>query len=102
METLFVVTWCCKLPLVDKIALCSDKISFREPSHHVPFIMKVGEDGYLDVDERVLCLHFNLKDGNLMLLEREEYDQDMVLMQTIYQRPHSSMDMWHYRVTPSY
>ena len=36
------------------------------------------------MDERLLCLCFNFKDGNLMLVEREEFDEDMVLMRTIY------------------
>ena len=69
------------------MALREDKVSFREPSQEVPFIMTVGNEGYIDVDERLFCLCFNFKDGNLMLVEREEFDMDMVLMQTIYQKP---------------
>ena len=88
--------------LGDPMALREDKVSFREPSQEVPFIMTVGREGYIDVDERLLCLRFNFKDGNLMLIERKEFDEDMVLMQTIYQKPRTSSGVWRYRVTPSH
>ena len=61
--------------------------------------MIIGKEGYIDVDERLLCLRFNFKDRNLMLVEREEFDEDMVLMQTIYQKPHTSSGVWKYRMT---
>ena len=76
-----------------------NEVSFREPSNPIPFIMTLEKEGYVDVHERLLCLQFNFKDGNLLLVEREEYDEDMVLMQTIYQKPCTFADGWHYRVT---
>ena len=84
------------------MALRKDEVSFREPSQEVPFIMTIGEEGYIDVDECLLCLRFNFKDGNLMLIEREEFDEDMVLMRTIYQMPRTSSGVWKYRVTPGH
>ena len=72
------------LLLGDPMALREDEVSFREPSQEVQFIMTVEKEGYIDVDEGLLCLCFNFKDGNLMLVEREEFDEDMVLMRTIY------------------
>ena len=64
--------------------------------------MTIGKEDYIDVDERLLCLHFNFKDRNLMLVEREEFDEDMVLMRTIYQKPGTSSGVWKYRVTPGH
>ena len=84
------------------MALQEDKVSFREPSQEVLFIKTIGKEGYIDVDERLLCLRFDFKDGNLMLIEREEFDEDMVLMRTIYQKPRTSSRVWKYRVTPSH
>ena len=84
------------------MSLREDEVSFREPSQEVPFIMTVGREGYIDVDERLLCLRFNFKDGNLMLVEREEFDEDMVLMRIIYQKPRTSSGVWRYRVTPGH
>ena len=81
------------------MALREGEVSFREPSQEVPFIMTVGREGYIDVDERLLYLRFNFKNGNLMLVEREEFDEDMVLMQTIYQKLCTSSGVWRYRVT---
>ena len=60
------------------------KVSFSKPSHTAPFIMIVEREGYLDVDERLLCLHFGIEVLPLLLVEQEEYDEDMVLMRTIY------------------
>ena len=34
------------------MALREDEVSFREPSQEVSFIMIVGREGYIDVDER--------------------------------------------------
>ena len=78
------------------------EVSFWEPSHTAPFIMTVEHEGYLDVDERLLYLHFGIEVLPLLLVEREEYDEDMVLMRTIYQRPCYSAEGCHYRVFPGY
>ena len=56
----------------------------------------------MDVDDRFLCLHFQIQHGPLVLVEREEYDDDMVLMRTLYQRPRYSDDGVFYRVTPGF
>ena len=49
--------------------------------------MSVEDEGYVDVDERLLCLYFNIDVLPLLLVDREEFDEDMVLMRTIYLRP---------------
>ena len=38
----------------------ADEVCFTEPSHLVPFLMTVDEEGFLDVDDQLLCLHFNI------------------------------------------
>ena len=58
--------------------------------------MFVDNMGFLDVEERLLCLHFDIEPGPLVIVEREEYDDDMVLMRTILQRPHSCIPRWSY------
>ena len=78
------------------------EVSFLEPSHTAPFIMTVEREGYLDVDERLPCLHIGIEVLPLLLVEREEYDEDMVLMRTIYQRPCYLAEGCHYRVFPGY
>ena len=79
---------------MERIGKC--EVSFSEPSHTTPFIMRVDSEGYLDMDERLLCLHFGIEVLPLLLIEREEYDEDMVLMRTIYQRPCYLADGCHY------
>ena len=64
--------------------------------------MTVDKEGFLDIDDRLLCLHFNIQHGPMVLVEREEYDDDMVLMQTLYQRPRYFNDGVFYRVTPRF
>ena len=64
--------------------------------------MTIEREGYLDVDEQLLCLHFGIEVLPLLLVEREEYDEDMVLMRTIYRRPCNSAEGCHYRVFPGY
>ena len=64
--------------------------------------MTVAEDGFVGVDERVLCLGFGVQHSPLLLVEQEEYDEDMILMRTIYQRSRYSWKGCHYRVTPRY
>ena len=64
--------------------------------------MTVEREGYLDVDEQLLCLHFGIEVLPLLLVEQEEYDKDMVLMRTIYQRPCYLAEDCYYRVFPGY
>ena len=80
----------------------ANDVCFTEPSHTHPFLMTVEEEGYIDFDDRLLCLHFNIQHGLLVLVEREEYDEDMVLMQTVYQRPRYSDFGVFYQVTLGY
>ena len=82
--------------------ISANDVCFTEPSHTHPFLMTVEEEGFIDVDDRLLCLHFNIQHGPLVLVEREEYDEDMALMRTVYQRPRYSDDGVFYRVTPRY
>ena len=63
-----------------------NKVCFIEPSHTVPFIMTIEEGGFLDVDDQLLCLHFDIQHGRLVLVEREEYREGMVLIRIVYQR----------------
>ena len=80
----------------------ANDVCFTKPSHTHPFLMMVEEEGFIDVDDRLLCLHFNIQHGPLVLVEREEYDEDMVLMQIVYQRPRYSDVGVFYWVTPGY
>ena len=80
----------------------ADEVCFTKPSQSVPFLMIVDEKGFLDIDDRLLCLHFNIQHGPLVLVEREEYDDDMVLKRILYQRPRYSDDGVFYRITPGF
>ena len=84
------------------MGLDKGEVRFIEPSHSASFIMFVDDMGFLDVEERLLYLHFDIEPGPLVIVEREEYDDDMVLMRTILQRPHSCILRWSYRVRPGY
>ena len=84
------------------MGLDAGEVQFTEPFHSAPFIMFVDNIGYLDVEERLLCLHFDIEPGPLVIVEREEYDDDMVLMRTTLQRPHTCIPRWSYRVRPGY
>ena len=79
-----------------------DEVCFIEPSQSVPFLMTVDKEGFLDVDDRLLCLHFNIQHGPMVLVEREEYDDDMVLMRILYQRPRYSNVGVFYRITAGF
>ena len=82
--------------------LDAGEVRFIEPFHSTPFIMFVDDMGFLDVEERLLCLHFNIEPRPLVIVEREEYDDDMVLMRTILQRPHTCIPRWSYQVRSGY
>ena len=84
------------------MGLDAGEVRFTEPFHSAPFIMFVNDMGFVDVEERLLCLHFNIEPGPLVIVEREEYDDDMVLMRTILQRPHTCIPRWSYQVRPGY
>ena len=57
-------------PQVKKMMrISADNVCFTKPSHTLPFLMTVKEDGYIDVDDRLLCLHFNIQHDPLVLVE---------------------------------
>ena len=85
-----------------KMGLGEGEVWFSELSHAAPFVMFVDPIGHLDVEERILCLHFKIEPGSLVIVEREEFDEDMVLMRTILQRPHTCIPRWLYRVFSRY
>ena len=87
---------CCEMGL-DK-----GKVWFSELSHAALFIMFVDPISYLDVEERLLCLHFEIEPGPLVIVEKKEFDEDMVLMRTILQRPHTHIPRWSYQEFPGY
>ena len=84
------------------MGLDAGEVRFTKPFHSAPFIMFVNDMGFLDVEERLLCLHFNIEPRPLVIVEREEYDDDMFLMRTILERPHTCIPRWSYRVKPAY
>ena len=65
------------------MGLGEGEVWFSEPSHPSPFVMFVGPNGYLDVEERLLGQHFETEPDPSVVVEREEFDEDMVLMRTI-------------------
>ena len=69
--------------LVCEMGLGEGEVWFSKPSHPALFVMFVGPDGYLDVEERLLCRHFETELDPSVVVEREEFDEDMVLMRTI-------------------
>ena len=60
-----------------------DEVWFRESSNFAPFVITVDNESFFDVEKRLLCLHFDIEAGPLVIVEREEFDKDMDLMRTI-------------------
>jgi hypothetical protein len=58
-------------------------LSFRTSSSPVAFAFHADDDGYVVVDERLLCLRFHLQETSL-LVEKEEFDSHGDLIRTIY------------------
>ena len=79
-----------------------DEVIFTEPSHNALFIVKVDRSDYADSNECLFYMHFNMQCSPLLLVEREENNEDMVLMRTMYQRPRFSVEDCHYKVTLGY
>ena len=77
-----------------------DEVWFIKPSHSIPFIILVDNDRFLDVGERLLCLNFDIKPRPLVIVERKEFDENMILMLTIFQRLHTYIPRWSSRITP--
>jgi hypothetical protein len=64
----------------------SNTVSFRNSSSSVPFVLHVDKRGFATVPERLLSLRFNLLQQSL-LVEKEEFDHDGILVRTVYQKP---------------
>ena len=52
------------------MGLGEEEVWFSEPSHAAPFVMFVDPIGHLDVEERLLCLHFEIEPGSFVIVER--------------------------------
>ena len=79
------------------MAIISRVTSFRSASDSRAFIVHVGEEEYLTVDESVLCTRFRLLESTL-LVEREDFDNSGAISNTVYMRPISTKRGWQYRV----
>ena len=71
--------------------------SFRTAADPRSFIIHVGDEEYVTIDETVLCTRFRLVESTL-LVEREEFDENGAVLRTIYIRPTSTDKGWQYRV----
>ena len=69
MVTFLYYTHCGALKLITMIRVGKDEVSFSQPSHEAPFILTMDEEGFVDVDEMLLCLHFNVQHMPLLLIE---------------------------------
>ena len=74
--------------------------SFRSVLETMPFIVLVGDEEYVTVDESVLCTRFRFAQST-MLVEREEFDESGAIARTVYVRPTETQHGWQYRVGPS-
>ena len=84
------------------MGLGTREVWFTQPFHSAPFVMFVDPVGSLDVEERLLCLHFDIEQGPLVIVEREEFDKDMVSMRTVLQILHTCCPRWSYQVFLGY
>ena len=71
--------------------------SFRTAADPRSFIIHVGDEEYVTIDETILCTRFRLVESTL-LVEREEFDDNGVFLRTVYIRPISTDNGWQYRV----
>ena len=67
--------------------------SFRTATDPRSFIIHVGDEEYVTIDETVLCTRFQLVESTL-LVEREEFDENGTVLQTVYIRPTSMESSW--------
>ena len=79
------------------MAIFSGIASFRSASDPRAFIVLVGEEEYVTIDESVLCTRFWLLESTL-LVEREEFDGNGAISNTVYVRPISMERGWQYKV----
>ena len=71
--------------------------SFRTKTDPRSFINHVGDKEYVTIDETVLCTRFRLMESTL-LVEREEFDENGAVLQTVYIRPTLTDNGCQYRV----
>ena len=71
--------------------------SFRAANNSRPFIIHIGEEEYVAIDEAVLCTRFRFLESTL-LVEREELDENGSIVRTVYVRPISTDRGLQFRV----
>ena len=79
------------------MAFHSRVASFQSTSDPRAFIVHVGEEDYVTVDESVICTRFRLLESTL-LVEREDFDDTGAISNTVYVRPISTERGWQYQV----
>ena len=68
------------------IAVYLGLASFWSVIDLTPFIVLVGNEEYVTVDESVLCTRFRLVESTL-LVKREEFDENGAVVRTVYVKP---------------
>ena len=63
--------------------------SFRAANVSRPFIIHIGEEEFVAIDEGVLCTRFRFIESTL-LVEREELDENRSIVRIVYVRPIST------------
>ena len=81
------------------MAVYSGLASFWSVIEPTPFIVIVGDEEYVTVDESVLCTRFRFAQSSL-LVEREEFDESGAVLRTVYVRPTETQHGCQYRVGP--
>ena len=81
------------------MAVYSGLASFRSVIEPTPFIVIVGDEEYVTIDESVLCTRFLFAQSSL-LVEREEFDESGAVLRTVYVRPTETQRWCQYRVGP--
>ena len=71
--------------------------SFRVANNSRPFIIHIGEEEYVAIDEAVLCTRFRFLESTL-LVEREEWDENESIVRIVYVRPISTDRRLQFRV----
>ena len=91
----------CSLLFTNMIEIGNDEICFTKLLHTVLFLMSL-EEGFIGVNDWFLYLHFSIELGPLVLVDKEEYDNDMVHIQTIYHRQqYLNVGVFH-RIIPGF
>ena len=67
--------------------------SFRTAADPRSFVIHVGDEEYVTIDETVLCMRFRLVESTL-LVEREEFDDYGAVLQTVYIKPILTDNGW--------